>query len=215
MKDKIGILASVVVSACLCGFAFWIGLGLGVFAVILAWLSFAIWNAVKRRAKKWKITVNLTWGLFLCFVFLNPVSLSVIRFGIQVNLAESLICRPKMYLPAGETLALYCQSFPVLQSHFKSANYGDYVMLDRTWLPEEFHDYKGSPRITIFINNGQSASVEFGGGFHHFGYSLALDSEASSPATNVWHLSMYSEGRRAKRHLTTFHTDANRQFAPD
>jgi hypothetical protein len=51
------------------------------------------------------------------------------------------------------------------------------------------------------------ASLEFGGGFYHYGYSLARDAQRSRPGVTVWHLFRNAEGSE-DQHLLTLETPA-------
>jgi len=211
ITKKLKIISLAVVLGSLCCFSFWIGPGLGIIVLICIGLSFAIWSAVTRLSKKWKIAIYVVWVGILGFLFLNPISLWVIAGSIRINIMESTLCKPSVYTPVGETLALYCQSYPLLQPFFEPAS--EYErLLNHAWLPEELNN--AVPRKGRGSFSHDFAGIEMGGGFHHFGYQLQLDTDASSSATNVWQLYMYSE-MPPKRHLKTFHLDAGQQITPD
>jgi hypothetical protein len=56
--------------------------------------------------------------------------------------------------------------------------------------------------------NPNGASMEFGGGFWHFGYELQRDDSKFSAETNYWILTMYTEGE-TNRTLLTFSLPAS------
>lgn len=139
----------------------------------------------------------------LAVLVLNPIGCAILGVFVgmgHIRKSESAMRDPKVYEPVAQTLALYCQSD---QSFFPQH-------LDYAWLPPELNAI-GHGRASVSTNY---AHVEMGGGFHHFGYRLALDSGASSPGTNVWQLHMYSEGSQ-DRHLKALHVGVNRRFPPD
>ena len=210
--EKWRVISLAVALGCLSCFSFWLGPGLGVIVLFCIGLSFAIWSAVTRLSKKWKIIIYIVWAGVLGFLFLNPVSLWLTSYAIRVNIMESTLRKPRVYTPVGETLALYCQSYPLLQPFFETVS--EYErLLNHAWLPEELNN--------AVHRNGRGgfsrdfAGVEMGGGLHHFGYRLRLDTGASSSATNVWQLYMYSDGKRTDRHLATFRLSAEQQITPD
>jgi hypothetical protein len=112
---------------------------------------------------------------------------------LSIREAELLLQRPDVYRPVAERLALYCQS-------------------DRSVVPETLgpSSLPGPLRLrrNLWIHVSQAgASVELGGGFHHFGYSLDQDPPRSSVETNAWRLSFRSEDS-PDRPLVTVRTPA-------
>ena len=87
---------------------------------------------------------------------------------------EAKIRKPEMYEPVAKRLALYCQSD--LTSFPEHISYA--------WLPPEMSEFKHAWGDI----KSNTASIELGGGFYHFGYRLDLDSASSISATNTWRL---------------------------
>jgi hypothetical protein len=53
--------------------------------------------------------------------------------------------------------------------------------------------------------NTNGATMEFGGGFWHFGYNLTLDETNSNQRTNFWMLTMYTEVGNGSTNQLLFH----------
>jgi hypothetical protein len=86
---------------------------------------------------------------------------------------------------AGRELAILCQACAAHPEWF-----ADEPPLSPAWTPPSI--LKLHP--TWVDIKGDSASVEFGGGFHHFGYTLERDSSAhTAPGQTAWVLTFYSE----------------------
>jgi len=173
-------------------------------------ISVSVVHVTRRMSKKWGLIISAVWFSFLALLFLNPASLVVIGMSIQVTQSERYICKPDVYTPSGETLALYCQSYPLLQPLLPT-NYYDQTYIDGAWIPEKLNIIHHGAHGTI---QKDSAYIEMGGGFHHYGYRLSLDTQASSAGTNVWQLFMYRE-ESPDRHLLTIHMDATRRLTTD
>ena len=108
----------------------------------------------------------------------------------QIASAEAKVTDTTAYTPAAKPLALLCQSdrfFFLDEQPFTPA-----------WTPPEV--LKLHPSWVEI--NPDGAHVEFGGGFHHFGYDLKLDPAASTDTQNSWSLSFYSEDSPTKPLLT-------------
>lgn len=101
--------------------------------------------------------------------------------------------------PAAVALATICQSDPSF--------YADEEILRPAWAPSEVLKLQPS-WVTCAVDE---AHVEFGGGFHHFGYALTRDRAASTPTSNRWTLHFCSEGT-ANRLLHTFTLPASQQL---
>jgi len=158
----------------------------------------------KRKRKLW-ILLGL---VILAVLIFNPISLiilSVVVARVHITMIEAKLQKPAVYEPVARTLATYCQSD---QSLFPK-------ILSYAWLPGEI-SHLGHPWCEVTTN---SAFVELGGGFYHFGYKLELDEVASTPAkdvfqllgqngtastlgTNVWHLFLAREGSQDKPLMT-------------
>ena len=128
---------------------------------------------------------------------------------MYINKVESHIKKSEIFTPVGKTLALYCQSFSML-TKFYEPDASNGISLNPTWLPKEAFNKIISPKYCYL--NKEEAYIEFGGGLYHFGYTLSLNIQDSSPTTNVWQLFMYNEGSD-KRLLTTYNLDINCQFS--
>jgi tetratricopeptide (TPR) repeat protein len=129
-----------------------------------------------RKKRKKKLWIILGVVILAVLVF-NPFSLIFLSVFVgmgHIKIVEAKLQKPAVYEPVAERLATYCQSD---QSLFPK-------ILSYAWLPVEISRL-GHPWCEIATN---FASVEMGGGFYHFGYTLELDETASTPAKNVWHL---------------------------
>ena len=118
----------------------------------------------------------------------------------QIAAQETLITTPANYIAAGKDLALLCQSDPKW--------FTDDEPLRPAWAPASVLKL-GCTWVNV---TPQQASVEFGGGFHHFGYRLTRDATRSTPANNVWVLDFYSEDV-ANKTLSTFSLPADRKLS--
>ena len=128
--------------------------------------------------KKWKRKFWIILGLIILAVLIfNPFSLIFLSVFLgmgHIKIIEAKLQKPAVYEPVARRLATYCQSD---QSLFPK-------ILSYAWLPEEISNL-GHPWCEVATN---SAFVEMGGGFYHFGYTLKLDEKASTPAKDVWPL---------------------------
>jgi hypothetical protein len=106
-------------------------------------------------------------------------------FG-QIAAAESKVTSAAAYEPAAKTLALLCQSDPFF--------FRDEPPLAPAWTPPEV--LKLQPSWVEVTPDG--ARVEFGGGFHHFGYNLERDKAVDTDTLNGWTLLFYSEDSRPR-----------------
>ena len=139
----------------------------------------------------------------MAVLMLNPIGCTI--FGIFLGIAhtrkaESAMRKPSVYEPIGKALALYCQSDQSLFPEY----------MGYAWLPDELNAIRhGTASVST-----NYAHVEMGGGFHHFGYHLVHDANASSPRTNAWQLYMYSEGS-SDRFLKTFFLHSGQRVPAD
>jgi tetratricopeptide (TPR) repeat protein len=132
----------------------------------------------KRLRKLWIILLLV----LLAVMAFNPFSLIFFNVFLsmrQIKAVEAKLQKPTVYEPVARTLAVYCQSDPGIFPK----------MLSYAWLPGEAAGL-GNPWCEITPGG---AFVQYGGGFYHFGYHLELDAAASTPATNVWSLSLARE----------------------
>jgi hypothetical protein len=99
----------------------------------------------------------------------------------QIASAESGITAQSAYAPAAKSLARLCQSDPFF--------FRDEPTMAPAWTPPEVLDLH--PTSVEITSDG--ARVEFGGGFHHFGYELKRNAASDTDAQNSWNLEFYSE----------------------
>lgn len=148
----------------------------------------------KKRKGKWWILLVL-WMLLasvtVAVLVFNPISRMFYGISLekrQIKADEVKLQQPDIYEPVARQLAAYCQSdrslFPPILSY--------------AWLPKEIQHLE-EPWCEVGSN---SARVEFGGGFYHYGYDLELDQAKSVPATNVWNLFLAREGQDDKLLMT-------------
>lgn len=133
----------------------------------------------------------LSGVLLLGILLFNPVGCAFLGAFIamgHIRLTASKLQKPQIYEPVAKTLALYCQSDP---SFFPKC-------FSKAWLPQQLAPL-GDPYCGI---EKDYAFVQMGGGFYHYGYGLKLDTNASTPASNVWQLFLDREASAPKL-LTT------------
>jgi hypothetical protein len=131
----------------------------------------------------------LAVGLILAFlIFFTPLGMVVfIPLQMrQIRNIESRMQQPQISGEVATNLALYCQSVDLLQ-----ITNG----LNGAQLPPPLPQLGAHAWGDIQSNR---ALVEFGGGFYHYGYSLALNESRSSADTNIWELSLDREGQPSK-----------------
>jgi len=172
----------------------------------------------RTQLKKRNIIIAAVVAGILALLLLNPFTLGLIYARSHIHKMEAQVQNPDVYLSVGEVLAMYCQSYPLLHKWFDRGEEGYGVFLWQTGLPTEAYSKAVVPSWIIINQDG--ANVEFGAGFHHFGYELELDWLASTAFTNVWKLYWYSEDRYEKRMsnrplLATFTLDKERHYTPE
>jgi hypothetical protein len=113
-------------------------------------------------------------------VLLTPVCF-VLLIMWQTNQSEAAVTDLVVCEAAAKPLARLCQSDPFL--------FRDEPVFAPAWTPPEV--LKLHPTWVEIQPTG--ARVEFGGGFHHFGYALSRDTAADTPTRNGWKLEFYSE----------------------
>lgn len=146
------------------------------------------------------VAVTVVAGVLL-LTPIGRVFISVVLFRWQVQNLEAAVTAPGGYEPAAVALAKLCQSDPSL--------FSDHDVFRPAWSPPELTALKPS---SVDVDP-DGARVEFGGGFHHFGYILSLDKESSTDAANMWVLSFYSEGAKG-RMLQRFSLDKSERLSP-
>lgn len=150
-----------------------------------------------------KKTVILIVVAMLAVAFLVPaVRVSCIFWWVimserVIDQKISDLSQPAVYEPAGKELARLCQSDPAL--------FVDTEVFQPAWTPAVI-----LPHDPTWVDiQPDRASVEFGGGFHHFGYELTR-SAGDTPTTNRWTLSLDNETGGATP-LYTFDLDKTEQ----
>jgi hypothetical protein len=122
-------------------------------------------------------------GILLATCLLSPLrGFLWIPFGmLRISQRERSLQQSRIYLPASTNLALYCQSVSALNltNHISGA-----------FLPQPLPSFEHA--WGRFETN--RAHIEFGGGFHHYGYNLTLDAWASTAQSNLWNLSFCRDG---------------------
>jgi hypothetical protein len=109
---------------------------------------------MKSKKKFWIILLVIVVAVLI----LNPIGLMVIGVFVGmvgIKFTEAKLQKPAIYQPVAARLATYCQSD---QNLFPE-------ILSFAWLPPEV-SHLGHPWCEVRTN---FASVEFGGGFYHFG----------------------------------------------
>jgi hypothetical protein len=128
----------------------------------------------------------LILGVLAGALAISPVG--QIYFGVRKakrEIARKMVelSQPANYEPGGVALARLCQSDKFF---YRGSSF------EPVWAPAEIRAMKPSS-ITMDSN---WAFVEFGGGFHHFGYRLERDKEASDApgsVNNYWTMRLYNE----------------------
>jgi len=138
-------------------------------------------------------------GLLALALFLVFVGFLALAGGLFEPTNEKRLQVPAVYEPAARDLALLSQS----SSLFAGADF--LTKFGQSWLPPSLRSLDLSDLHFIGIQPDHVA-LEFGGGFHHWGYALDRDAAASKATSSVWHLTMGSEDRPSKL-LFTFSTD--------
>jgi tetratricopeptide (TPR) repeat protein len=155
---------------------------------------------VKRR--KQIVFCSILIGI-LTLVAISPFGCAILSVFVGmggIRAMEARLQKPEMYEPVASNLALYCQSDQKLFPGY----------IGYSWFPPEIRKF-GHGWGSITTN---SAHIEFGGGFYHYGYRLELDPGASTGGTNVWQFFLYGEGSGDK-HLTTLAVPATNTLPRD
>ena len=94
---------------------------------------------------------------------------------------EAAVTDPAVCEAAAKPLARLCQSDPFF--------FHDEPVFAPAWLPPAICKLRPSwAKI-----KPEGATVEFGGGFYHYGYALSRDTAADTPTQNGWKLELYHE----------------------
>jgi hypothetical protein len=101
--------------------------------------------------------------------------------GSGIAEREAQVTEPTACQPAAVALARLCQS--------DQAFFRDEEGVLPAWAPAEV--LRLNPASVEIAPEG--ATVEFGGGFHHFGYRLKRDAQSASDEENAWTLYFYCE----------------------
>ncbi len=121
------------------------------------------------------------------FKLLTALAVCLVLAGCFPKLGnEKHLQEPSVYEPAARDLAMLAQSASVVAPLLLHPEFG------YTWLPHSLNSL--DPQATSgFSVSLDEATLNLGGGFHRWGYQLERDIAASSPTTNIWHLTLFSE----------------------
>jgi hypothetical protein len=124
-------------------------------------------------------------GVIAWFFTPLPAFFGAFVYMSKVRKAESRLQDPKVFLPLATNLARYAQSAEEL---------GLLGHVGEAKLPP------GVPRIGSPSGSFEQdhASIEFGGGFYHYGYFLKLDTEATNAIRSTWELYLSREEQAPK-----------------
>jgi hypothetical protein len=130
-------------------------------------------------------------GVVVGGVIISPVG--QIYLGVRKakrEIAKKIVqlSEPANYEPSGVALARLCQSE---KSFYRGSTF------EPVWAPAEIRAMKPS----WILMDPDWAHVEFGGGFHHFGYRLDRDKEASDVAGSLnshWTMTLHNDMGRDK-----------------
>ncbi|HEY4814241.1 MAG TPA: hypothetical protein VIH58_06155 [Chthoniobacterales bacterium] len=139
---------------------------------------------MRRGTRTW---LCVAIGVPFCLVIGSVIAGYLYLRGTLEEIAanEGEMQQPAFYQAVARDLALFCQTYG---SAFQDAKISE---VEKTWLPDSAQELKC--RYCAIGSN--YLSLEFGGGFHHFGYNIILDKRASNPTERVWRLSFYSEDK--------------------
>lgn len=149
-----------------------------------------------------KLLAIVAGGLIVAILLLTPLGqfvVAVVRIPFDISSSERRVTSKAAYGPAAKALAILCQSDP--------AFFRDEPPFAPAWTPPEVLQL----RPTLVEISPRKARVEFGGGFHHFGYNLELDPSGGDDTHNRWVLSFYSEDSATKT-LTSVTLDKSEQL---
>jgi hypothetical protein len=125
------------------------------------------------------VIVGLVWAL----VRFGPFFLAMREGSKQIYAAQERLQKPEMAKSVALKMARFCQSLDQNKD------------LDAAEVSLIVSELSGTNEISYGSASTNFASLEMGGGFVHFGYTLSLDNDASNQATNIWILTFYSEGK--------------------
>jgi tetratricopeptide (TPR) repeat protein len=139
---------------------------------------------MRRGTRTW---LCVAIGVPFCLVIGSVIAGYLYLRGTLEEIAanEGEMQQPAFYQAVARDLALFCQTYG---SAFQDAKISE---VEKAWLPDSAQELKC--RYCAIGSN--YLSLEFGGGFHHFGYNIILDKRASNPTERVWRLSFYSEDK--------------------
>jgi tetratricopeptide (TPR) repeat protein len=133
------------------------------------------------------VTIGLAIGVPFCLVVGSVIAGYLYLRGTveEIDAAEREMQQPAFYQPVVRDLALFCQTYG---SAFQDAKITE---VEKAWLPDS------AQKLSCWYCaiGSDYLSLEFGGGFHHFGYNIILDKRASNPTERIWRLSFYSEDK--------------------
>lgn len=108
---------------------------------------------------------------------------------------------PAIYHRVGPEVALLCQSL----GHEEWYGVGD-----DAWIPELLQSLHPA---SVWLMEDYGV-VELGGGFYHYGYTLAINQDASSDAQNVWEMHLHNDEFEGA-HLMTITLPADARLPDD
>src|SRR5579862_621313 len=119
-------------------------------------------------------------------MFLGAITLGIVvyfSFGSGIRARETALQQPVNYHPAAMALAQMCQTCQAHPQWFTDRT------LVPAWMPPEV--LRLNPNYARI--DGSYASVEFGGGFYHFGYSLTRAPTGDRPGFTAWAMALERE----------------------
>ena len=141
--------------------------------------KFALWTGA---AVVSLIVIGVGWGAIKLAAFFSFMR----KAEEPIHAKHKYLEEPKVAEVVALKLASFCQSL----NEGKELTSSELSMI----IPE----LSGTNEISYGSATTNSAHLEMGGGFWHFGYKLNLDDRTSASTTNVWVLTLYSEGRADK-----------------
>lgn len=150
---------------------------------------------MSRRRLIWRIAAVV---LSTSLLVVGGIAYFFLSIKWDFDAREAKVTVAEAYEPAATVLAKLCQS--------DSRHHADQFFYP-AWMPLEI---KRLDPHGVFIN-ADGARIEFGGGFHHYGYELTRDETRSTGDLNVWILNFYTE-RNGSRTLYTFTLDKRDRF---
>jgi hypothetical protein len=127
--------------------------------------------------------VGIGWGALKLAAFFSFMRAADEPVYAQIRFLED----PKVAEAVAQKLARFCQSLDTGKD------------IEASELSRIVPELSGTNEISYGMVTTNSAYLEMGGGFWHFGYKLDLDVQNSTSATNIWVLTLYSERSSDKK----------------